>query len=346
MDLKLRIEKRPSASGDKYYLVKDIRVGKKGTKVSRLIKTGSPPTPEEEQAAIEKHRADILKQVIYKYGELRSQTLKYAYIPKSIGREIEQIRYLHKILQDTLTSHELEEYEKNCEYQYVHGTTSIEGNTLDLRQTKQLLNDNIAPDNKLLREINEVQNFKLVKMYRDSYKKPVTIDFIRKIHQLIMTNIDIEMAGVFRRSNAIGIVGYDGQLPPADIIEESLQAIIDEYYQKVSEGYCPFEQAVLFHHRFECIHPFNDGNGRTGREIFNYLLIRDKYPRMFFITENFRKQYLDALNRGDKEDYRGMVALFASMILKQHYNITIKLIEQGLKNLNNLIPLHNPYTTQ
>ena len=48
MDHHLRIEKRPSASGDKYYLVKDIRVGKRGTKVSRLIKTGSPPTPEEQ----------------------------------------------------------------------------------------------------------------------------------------------------------------------------------------------------------------------------------------------------------------------------------------------------------
>ncbi|MPL77660.1 hypothetical protein SDC9_23517 [bioreactor metagenome] len=328
MDPQLRIEKRPSASGDKYYLVKDIRVGKKGTKVSRLIKTGSPPTPEEEYAAKETHGPDILEQAVNKYGELRSQTLKYAYIPKSIGREIEKIRYIHKILQDTLTSHELEEYEKNSEYQYVHGTTSIEGNTLDLRETKQLLNDNIAPDNKLLREINEVQNFRLVKKYRDASKKPVTIEFILKIHQLIMTNIDIEMAGVFRRSNAIGIVGYDGLLPPADIIEESLQGIIDEYYRKVSEGYCPFEQAVLFHHRFECIHPFNDGNGRTGREIFNYLLIRDKFPRMFFISENFRKQYLDALNRGDKENYAGMVALFASMIIKQHKNVMERMVEQ------------------
>ncbi|MDD3043541.1 MAG: hypothetical protein PHW56_11535, partial [Methanosarcinaceae archaeon] len=246
MDINLRIEKRPSASGDKYYLVRDIRVGKKGTKVSRLIKTGSPPTPEEEHAAIEEHGADIFIQAAVKFGELRSQTLKYEYILPSIGREIEKIRYLHKILQDTLTSYELEEYEKNCEYQYVHGTTSIEGNTLDLRETKQLLNDNIAPDNKLLREINEVQNFKLVKNYRDSYKKPVTIEFILKTHQFVMTNIDIEMAGVFRRSNAIGINGYDGLLPPAEIIEESIQGIIDEYYQKVSEGYCPFEQAVLF----------------------------------------------------------------------------------------------------
>jgi len=331
MDTQLRIEKRPSASGDKYYLVKDIRVGKKGTKVSRLIKTGSPPTPEEEHAAIEKHGANILKQAADKYGELRSQTLKYQYIPSSIGREIEQIRYIHKISQDTLTSHELEVYEKNCEYQYVHGTTSIEGNTLDLRQTKQLLKDNIAPDNKLLREINEVQNFRLVKNYRDSYKKPITLEFIRKIHQLIMTNIDIEMAGVFRRSNAIVIVGYDGLLPPAEIIEESLQAIIDEYYRKVSEGYCPFEQAVLFHHNFECIHPFNDGNGRTGREIFNYLLIRDKFPRMFFIAENFRKEYLDALDLGDKEDYTGMVEHFAFMIMKQHKNVIERMLEQTTK---------------
>lgn len=328
MDHQLRIEKRSSVSADKYYLVKDIRVGKKGTKVSRLIKTGSPPTPDEKNIAIQTYGPDILEQAVNKYGELRSQTLKYEYILPSIGREIEKIRYIHKILQDTLTSHELEEYEKNCEYRYVHGTTSIEGNTLDLRETTHLLNDNIAPDNKLLREINEVQNFQLVKNYRDSYKKPVTVEFILKIHQFIMTNIDIEMAGVFRRSNAIGIVGYDGLLPPADIIEESLQGIIDEYYKKVSEGYCPFEQAVLFHHNFECIHPFNDGNGRTGREIFNYLLIRDKFPRMFFLAENFRKQYLAALNRGDKEDYAGMVALFASMIIKQHKNVMERMVGQ------------------
>lgn len=327
MDHQLRIEKRPSASGDKYYLVKDIRVGKKGTKVSRLIKTGSPPTPDEKNAAIQTYGPEILELAANKFGEFRSQTLKYEYITPSIGCEIEKIRYVHKILQDTLTSHELEEYEKKCEYQYVHGTTSIEGNTLDLRQTKNLLKDNIAPSGKLLREINEIQNFHLVKKHRDSYKKPVTLAFILQIHQLIMTHIDIEMAGVFRRSNDIGIVGYEGLLPPAEIIEESLQGIIDEYYKKVSEGYCPFEQAVLFHHNFECIHPFNDGNGRTGREIFNYLLIRDKFPRMFFLAENFRKEYLEALNHGDKEDYTGMVSLFASMIMKQHAGVMSRLSE-------------------
>jgi Fic family protein len=63
---------------------------------------------------------------------------------------------------------------------YIHGTTAIEGNTLTLRETHYLLNEEIVPKEKFLREINEVQNFKYVKAYLEKYKGKVDLKFIRE----------------------------------------------------------------------------------------------------------------------------------------------------------------------
>ena len=126
------------------------------------------------------------------------------------------------------------------------------------------------PNGKSLREINEVQNFKQVKLYRDKYRGKVSIDFIRTLHSLIMNNIDVNSAGAFRRTDDIWIQGCDIRVTPAELIEEELSSAIDRYYERIEvRSIHPFEAAVLFHFDFELVHPFTDGNGRVGREIFH-----------------------------------------------------------------------------
>ena len=61
----------------------------------------------------------------------------------------------------------------------------------------------------------------------------------------------------------------------------------------------PIVLAIIFHHKFEKIHPFMDGNGRTGRMIMNYILLSNKFPPMI-IHKKTRKEYLQAMRGADE----------------------------------------------
>jgi Fic family protein len=108
-----------------------------------------------------------------------------------------------------------------------------------------------------------------------------------------MNNIDDESAGAFRRTDLIGIEGCEIRLCPSIEIESELKNIIYHYYTRLDEGYHPFEEAILFHHDFEMIHPFSDGNGRVGREVLNFMLMREGYPKLLLGYP--REDYIQAL---------------------------------------------------
>jgi Fic family protein len=120
----------------------------------------------------------------------------------------------------------------------------------------------------------------------------------------------------------IGISGCDFRLTPAFEIEDELKRIIDDYYEHLKSGGHPFEEAAMFHYQFEMTHPFTDGNGRVGRELFNYLLMRSRppYPKLLFLGKD-RLQYIKALRLGNEERYAEMVSHFADMIIGQRLDV-------------------------
>jgi Fic family protein len=317
----------PKHEKPRYYLVKDVKVRGKKRKVSKYLGHNSLSTKEKEQYR-EDYAYEIEEKAAWKRAELSSSFYKSQYLSFDQVKLTEEIKYLYKTFIDLLTTAEIDVYEGSFEVQYVQGTTSIEGNTLTLRETYDLLVNGITPSAKSLREINEVQNFKKLKMYRDKYRRKVTVDFIKNLHRFVMSNIDTEFAGIFRRVDDIGIVGCDISVTPAILIEPELNSAISEYYTHLIEGWHPFEQTILFHHKFEIIHPFNDGNGRVGREVLNYMLTRVGYPRLLFLGKD-RDTYLDSLKMGDHEDYAGMVKAFGDLVVKQRMNV----LKENLKKV-------------
>jgi len=299
------------------------------TKIKKYIGSGeSPPSAFDIQAYRVKYAFEIELKAALKKAELSSPTYKSDYLTKDQIRFLEEIRFVYESLRELMTANELKVYEKNFELNYVQGTTFIEGNTISLQEASDLLLHGIQPKDKSLRETNEVQNFKNVISYRNNYRGRVTLDFVKHLHALIMYNIDDDSAGAFRRTDDIGISGCDFRVSPSELIESEISHMITDYYSRIENGYHPFEGAVLFHHRFETTHPFTNGNGRVGREVFNYMLMRKKYPRLLFLADN-RDTYLGALREGDKNNPSNMVSVFARIIQEQR----VEVMQENLKRV-------------
>lgn len=143
---------------------------------------------------------------------------------------------------------------------------------------------------------------------------------------MIMNNIDLDGAGIFRRIDNIGIGGRDFMLTPWPMIDYELNEAIDDYYTRVEAGHHPFIEAVRFHHTFERIHPFTDRNGRVGREVLNYMLMEHDHPRLLFVNDG--ALYLKALAEGDDGDHAGMTLTMADLMIEQRSDVA----ERNMKN--------------
>lgn len=311
----------------RFYFVKDIKIRGKSYHVRIPLGSKHPETSEEVDRLWKKHARDLEFKAAEKRAELNAPYFNPVFLQQEAILALEQLRYYYQGVKDLMTISEEKDYEKRFELQYVQGTVRIEGNTLTLNETEDLLLHDITPKGKELREINEVQNFKKVIKFRKKHRGKVNLSFIRELHYRIMDNIDLESAGAFRRSDDFAITGCDIKVCPSIVIEEELNKLIEEYYEGLKEDKHPFELATLFHYRFEIIHPFTDGNGRVGREIFNCMLLRAKFPKLLFLGRD-RTKYIEALRKGNDEDYKKMIYEFLNIIIKQRKEVLKKNLEQ------------------
>lgn len=309
----------PTGRRAQYFLTRDIAVGDRRAKVRKYLGT-TPPSAADVARFRREFAPDMELRAALKRAELEADRYHPELLDESELRAVETARSLYHSVREQLTINEIAAYEQQFEISYIQGTTSIEGNTLSLDQARDLLVSGLTPRRKKLREINEVQNYRSVVLYRNAHKRRVTLEFIRHLHALVMNNIDFESAGVFRRRDDLGIAGCDLPVTAASLIPTALQGIVGEYYSDLSSGKHPFELAAMFHYRFEMIHPFTDGNGRVGREVFNYLLTRTGYPRLLFLGKD-RDRYIDALKKGNSDDFAGMVRDFGRLVVDQRQAI-------------------------
>lgn len=174
-------------------------------------------------------------------------------------------------------------------------STSIEGNTITLNQAYKLLQQNITPKNKDLREVYDLQNTKKVFFELLNKKPKITFKLIEEIHDKLLKNIDVRKG---YRSQDIKIFGQPFNPSEARYVKQDMKLLI-KWYQENKNKLHPLVLATLFHHKFENIHPFSDGNGRTGRIIMNHILILNKFPPIV-ISKTTRIEYIDVLSEADK----------------------------------------------
>jgi len=188
---------------------------------------------------------------------------------------------------------------KNYVIEFAYNTASIEGNTINLEEARNLLNEGITPKDKTLREIYDLQNTE--KVFFDlldiKLKKELGNSLIIEIHDKLMENID-ERKG-YRTTN-IRVVRSNFDASPGKYVRTDMDLLL-KWYNKNESKLFPLVLAILFHHKFEKIHPFMDGNGRTGRMIMNFILLKKGLPPTI-IHKKTRKEYLEAMREADNAD--------------------------------------------
>jgi len=201
---------------------------------------------------------------------------------------------------------------------FTYDSTNIEGNTLTLQETSQLLFENITP-RKSLREINEVINHKKAFDYLLDIKKDISKELILKIHKLVVQNTlrpELKDQIGKYRTLQVYIRGTDWLPPkPEEVLKE--MGYLLSWYSKNKKKLHPLILAVYFHSAFETIHPFVDGNGRVGRLLMNLILHKNKYP-MINIPNKEKYKYYNALETSQlRGNLRPLVKFLFDVLIKE-----------------------------
>ena len=180
-------------------------------------------------------------------------------------------------------------------------SNAIEGSTLSINETFALLfeSDYCNIENVSPREIYEAINHKeILNILLDKIEKreKLSKELLLEINQTINNNI-IYVGGY--RLGPIRIVGSEKKFPLPDELEEKMNNFINNYNDLITKD-IKMEDIVKMHMNYENIHPFPDGNGRTGRLLINYLLLQ-KNICPIVIQVLIRKQYMEALENNDVE---------------------------------------------
>jgi len=132
---------------------------------------------------------------------------------------------------------------------------------------------------------------------------------------MLMSNIRDEIAGRFRKDDEYVRVGSHIAPAPKEI-NGSLEKMLSEYNAASHENI--IKRIARLHLAFEHLHPFNDGNGRIGRVINNYLLIREGFVpiNIKFID---RKKYYDAFKEFDEKGATGIMEGIVGRALTNSY---------------------------
>lgn len=217
----------------------------------------------------------------------------------SFGNKLQQVDRLKARLDELrpLPPDVVAELRQRYTVRFTYNSNAIEGNTLTQNETEMVLERGITVGGKTLVEHLEVVGHRdAINFIQELAQAKASIRAfeIRQVHALIMQLISREEAGQYRR---VGVQSAGtGYVYPAPHLLNGLMADFIDWLASltVSAALHPLEYATEAHLRFITIHPFRDGNGRTGRLLMNLLLLSAGYP-IVVISNAQRAAYIDAI---------------------------------------------------
>jgi Fic family protein len=210
----------------------------------------------------------------------------------------------------------------------VYNSNAIENSTLTLNETEKILLDMEVSRNLDLREVFEAKNLATVMEYLrpKAQETRLSSEFINLLHLMLLTNISEKIAGRFRREGEYVRVGTH-IAPAPDQITRLIENLIYDYSNDLESHY--LEKIALFHLDFETIHPFNDGNGRIGRILINFQLLRLNLPPII-IRDKEKKLYYSAFSEYRNQKTSKTMAHIFTLALMESLHKRIAYLKGGV----------------
>ena len=189
---------------------------------------------------------------------------------------------------------------------FTFNTNAIEGSTITLHETEDIIKRKISP-NKPLRDVQETINHSKVFFEVINAKSELSAELILNWHKEIFSDTKQDIAGKFR-DYLVRVGGY--RAPDWQDINKLIKEFF-EWHNKNKKVMHPVEFAARAHFKFEKIHPFGDGNGRIGRLIIAGILRKNNYP-LLIIEYKKRKSYYHALLKSENDFLNWFIRSYVS----------------------------------
>lgn len=213
---------------------------------------------------------------------------KKYFLPKSIF-PIEEARFWYQSLHNELFENDLRLFRSLFAILFILNSNRAEGSKVTRKNIEKLMKRRQKPKTPLDFEIlNSLTALRFV----FSKKMKWNIKSLKILHTLLFDHLAPEMAGKFKKEN---VIINNESTTDWKLSKKELQNLL-QWFLKNKKKYYPPLLALEFHHRFERIHPFLDGNGRIGRLLFNAFLLQSGYMPVIFFSENHRS-YCAAISR-------------------------------------------------
>ena len=281
----MNIIKRKKGKGTYYYLKHSFR--KKGKVITKEKYLGL-----EIPKDIDKIKEEFLQEI------KKDLNAKLFLIKKNFQEEWKRIPFSAK-------EKELQE----IAIAFTYNTNAIEGSTITLEETREIIQSNISP-NKSLRDVRETEAHSKTFLKMLDSKDYLNKKLLLSWHREIFNETKQDIAGKYRDY----LVRIGSHLAPD---WQDIETLMKDFFKYLDgkNNLNPVEFAARAHYRFEKIHPFGDGNGRIGRLLMNYLLWKSGYP-MIIIEYKNRKSYYTA--------FKGDEAKFVNYFLRRYLSVDKK----------------------
>lgn len=287
------VRKRTVNGAYYYYLEHSFRLGKKVEKKERYLGKTIPKD-------LERIKAEFLSQFYSKNWFSKFDTVRKGYAderrkmpPSALEKEIETFAV-----------------------RFTYDTNRMEGSSLTLRETANLLERGIAPREKPVRDIKETEAHRDLFNEMLTYEKEADLNTLLYWHKKLLERTKPDVAGKIR-NHQVAISG-SRFLPPSPAEVPALMDDFFRWYAKSRQKLHPVELAALAHLKLVTIHPFADGNGRISRLMMNFVLKKHGFP-MLNIRYEKRAGYYSALERSQvSRSSLAFLNWFFKRYLKEH----------------------------
>lgn len=281
----MHIEKRKQGNNTKYYLSHSYRVGKKTRKIRHYL--GLNLTEEKIEERREEAEKEIMQQM-----QAKTDLLKFSLTKKEIER-------LNEYDKDVEIVHLDVDGWKAFTEKFVFNTNAIEGSSVTPEEVHDLLRHNEDATNS--DEMEALNVAKAVEFIQNTDEE-LSLELITRLQRICFEGSK-SFAGKLRDVEVVIRNAY-GEIVHQGIPKEETKRELEDmagWYRDNSDELKPLVLAALIHNQFEYIHPFEDGNGRVGRLLLNYVLLKHGYPPINILFED-RGRYYYCLQQYSKEN--------------------------------------------